>query len=236
MTLGSSTSNEDSSKARHGVFGALQSVSPLSIVSCKTGDSNFKNSKTFDSGPPTSLRGFLVQFVVCECKSCSLKESIMVLKDSIQERDTHSFTKPMFVYCCGSASSWHPVFTKLVGNIVAISGLKKKLVFIGKEESKLMCVTIGSSALHLSRLSKKWSPIVTVVGKGNGEVGSYRGIVKGVYMQGMVVELDNEVWLLSTDQLLTPPHSLRAGSVVSLVTFVNLAFKFLPLLFFEVFF
>ncbi|KAK9929522.1 hypothetical protein M0R45_026618 [Rubus argutus] len=39
------------SKARPGVFGALQSVSPLSIVSCKTGDSNFKNSKTFDFRP-----------------------------------------------------------------------------------------------------------------------------------------------------------------------------------------
>lgn len=232
MALGSATSNEDSSKARHGVFGALQSVSPLSIVSCTTGDSNFKSYKTFDSGPPSSLRGFLVQFMVCECKSCSSKEAIMVLKDSIQERDTHSFTKPMFVYCCGSASSWHPVFTKLVGNIVAISGLKKKLVFIGKEESKVMCVTTGSSALHLSRLSKKWSPKVTVVRKGNGEVGTYRGIVKGVYMQGMVVLLDNEVWLLLTDQLLTPPHSLRAGSLVSLITFVNLAFKFLPLLLF----
>ncbi|KAK9929523.1 hypothetical protein M0R45_026619 [Rubus argutus] len=59
--------------------------------------------------------------------------------------------------------------------------------------------------------------IVTVVGKGNGEVGSYRGIVKGGTMQGIVVELDNEVWLLSTDQLLTPPHSLRAGSVCTSV-------------------
>ncbi|KAM5574673.1 CST complex subunit CTC1 [Rosa sericea] len=227
MDLGSSTANEDSSKARHGVFGALESVSPLSIVSCRTGDSNSKSNKALDSGPPTSLRGFLVQFMVCECRSCSSKESIMVLKGSIQERDTHSFTKPMFVYCCGSASSWHPVFTKLVGNIVAISGLKKKLVFIGKEESKVMCVTTGSSALHLSRLSKKWTPKVTVGRKGNGEVGSYRGIVKGVYMQGMVVELDNEVWLLLTDQLLTPPHSLRAGALVSVrnAHFVNPRFS-----------
>ncbi|PRQ20115.1 putative CST complex subunit CTC1, plant protein [Rosa chinensis] len=229
MELGSSTANanEDSSKARHGVFGALESVSPFSIVSCRTGDSNSKSYKALDSGPPTSLRGFLVQFMVCECRSCSSKESIMVLKDSIQERDTHSFTKPMFVYCCGSASSWHPVFTKLVGNIVAISGLKKKLVFIGKEESKVMCVTTGSSALHLSRLSKKWTPKVTVGRKGNGEVGTYRGIVKGVYMQGMVVELDNEVWLLLTDQLLTPPHSLRAGALVSVrnAHFVNPRFS-----------
>jgi len=36
-----------------------------------------------------------------------------------------------------------------------------------------------------------------------------------VYMEGMVVELDNEVWLLLTEHLLTPPHSLRVGALVS---------------------
>ncbi|XP_050378605.1 CST complex subunit CTC1 isoform X2 [Argentina anserina] len=224
MDLGSSDGNEDSSKARHGVFGAVESVSPLSTVSCKTGDSNSKCYAASDARPATSLHGFLVQFMVCECVSCSSKESVVVvLKDSIREIDAHSFTKPFFVYCCGSASSWHPVFTRLVGNVVVISGLKKKLVFIGKEESKVMCVTTGSSALHLSRLSKKWTPKVKVVRKGNGEVGTYRGIVRGVYMQGMLVELDNEVWLLLTDQLLTPPHSLRAGAIISVrnAHFVN---------------
>ena len=144
----------------------------------------------------------------------------MVLRDLIQEKDAHSFTKPVFVYCCGSASSWHPVFTKLVGNIVALSGLKKKLVYIGKEESKVMCVTTGNSALHLSRLSRKWTLKVKVVRKGNGEVGTYRGIVRGVYMQGMLVELDNEVWLMLTDQLLTPPHSLRTGALVSRIILI----------------
>ena len=220
MDLGSSGVVESSCKARHGVFGAVESVSPLSIVSCITGDSNPKSNAALDSGPPTSLRGFLVQFMVCECRSCSSKESVMVLRDLIQEKDAHSFTKPVFVYCCGSASSWHPVFTKLVGNIVALSGLKKKLVYIGKEESKVMCVTTGNSALHLSRLSRKWTPKVKVVRKGNGEVGTYRGIVRGVYMQGMLVELDNEVCLMLTDQLLTPPHSLRTGALVSRIILI----------------
>ncbi|KAA8537704.1 hypothetical protein F0562_027306 [Nyssa sinensis] len=42
-------------------------------------------------------------------------------------------------------------------------------------------------------------------------------------MQGMVLELDQDVWLLLTDQLLAPPHSLRVGAIVSLrnVHFVN---------------
>ncbi|PQP99936.1 CST complex subunit CTC1 isoform X1 [Prunus yedoensis var. nudiflora] len=229
---GSSSGHEDSSRARHGVFGALEVVSPVSTVPCATGHSNLKTNKASDSSHSSSLRGFLLQFMVCECKLCSSKEAVTVLKDSIQEKDAHSFTKPMFVYCSGSVSTWHPVFTKLVGNVVALSGLKKKLVFIGKEESKLMYVTTGNSALHLLRLSWKWRPKCTAVAKGKGECGTYRGIVKGVYMQGMVVELDNEVWLLLTDQLLTPPHSLRAGALVSVrnVHFVNPRFSWTKIL------
>ncbi|BBG94975.1 conserved telomere maintenance component 1 [Prunus dulcis] len=100
------------------------------------------------------------------------------------------------------------------------------------EESKLMYVTTENSALHLLRLSWKWQPKCTAVAKGKGECGTYRGIVKGVYMQGMVVELDNEVWLLLTDQLLTPPHSLRAGALVSVrnVHFVNPRFSWTKIL------
>jgi hypothetical protein len=39
-------------------------------------------------------------------------------------------------------------------------------------------------------------------------------------MQGMVVELDKEVWLLLTDQLVTAPHSLREGAIVSELNFL----------------
>ncbi|KAI5353987.1 PREDICTED: CST complex subunit CTC1 [Prunus dulcis] len=140
----------------------------------------------------------------------------------------------MLVYCSGSVSSWHPVFTKLVGNVVAMSGLKKKLIFIGKEESKPMYVTNGNSALYLLRLSRKWSPKCTAVTNGKGEcgTGTYRGIVKGAHMQGMVVELDYQVWLLLTDQLLTPPHSPRVGALVSVrnVHFVNPRFSWTKVL------
>jgi hypothetical protein len=34
-------------------------------------------------------------------------------------------------------------------------------------------------------------------------------------MKGMVLELDNDVWLLLTDQLHTMIHGLRVGSIVS---------------------
>lgn len=199
----SSTTTDDDPKARFRIHGALEFISPVSVVPCNKGGVN------------SSLRGFLLQVIACECKLCSSKSSKLVLNDSIQENESHSYTKPELVYFCGSASSWHPVITKLIGKIVTVSGLKKKFVYIGKEESRLMYVTTEKSALHLSRLSKKWVPREKRVMEGKGECGSYKGVIRGVYMKGMVVELDNEVWLLLTDHLLTPPHSLRVGALVS---------------------
>ncbi|KAM4129576.1 hypothetical protein ACJW30_01G033900 [Castanea mollissima] len=216
----SSTTTDDDPKARYQIHGALEFISPVSAVPCNKGGVN------------SSLRGFLLQVIACECKLCSSKSSKLVLNDSIRERDTHSYTKPVFVYFCGSASSWHPVITKLIGKIVTVSGLKKKLVYIGKEESRLMYVTTEKSALHLSRLSKKWVPREKRVMEGKGECGSYKGVIRGVYMKGMVVELDNEVWLLLTDHLLTPPHSLRVGALISVrnVHFVNPKFSWKKML------
>ncbi|KAG9440715.1 hypothetical protein H6P81_020880 [Aristolochia fimbriata] len=49
-----------------------------------------------------------------------------------------------------------------------------------------------------------------------GEMGGYKGIVTGIHMRGMVMELDKKVWLLLTDHLHALPHSLRIGSIVSL--------------------
>lgn len=215
LTSGASLGPEDSSKARYRVHGALESVSPISVVpTTSAGVTDSKSTMGSASVSSTSLRGFLVQILVCDCKLCTSKQS----GSWDVSIEGHSFTKPVFVYFCGSSSSWHPVFTKLIGNLVNISGLKKKLVYIAKEESCLMYVTTGKSNLHLPSLLKKCVQNKKTCIKGKGECGTYVGTVRGVYMQGMVVELDNEVWLLLTDQLLAPPHSLRVGAIVSAVT------------------
>lgn len=205
----SSFSNEDKSKAPYLVHGPIELVSPVFIVPCSIGASKSQN-----------LRGFSARIMACECKLCNSKDSITVLHNLVEGQYCHSFTKPWFIYFCGSSSCWHPAITKLIGNVVTLSGLKKKLVFIGKEESQLMFVTADHSVLHLPRLPKKWLLFTRNVIEGKGECGVYTGVVKGVYMQGMVVELDKEVWLLLTDQLFTAPHSLRVGSIVSKLSFL----------------
>lgn len=207
---------EDSSqlKCRYFLHGAVESVSAISVVPCTSGYSKSERTTCSNSSSSSNLlRGFLVQFLTCECKFCS--SNFEVMNDSIQKQNPHCFAKPMFVYFCGTASSWHPVMTKLVGRIVNMSGLKKRLVYLGKEESCLMHVTTEKSKLRLSRLCHKWFPNGEGLTKGKGELGTYTGIIRGVHMQGMVVELDSEVWLLLTNQPCTSPHSLRVGALVS---------------------
>ncbi|KAK9270684.1 hypothetical protein L1049_026266 [Liquidambar formosana] len=223
LVSNSSPACYDASKTRFWVHGALESISPVSVVPCTTGTSTSRSNVGSDTSDLRTIRGFLVQIMVCECKLCKLKESVMNSHDSIRGRSSHSFAKRVVVYFSGSASSWHPVITKLIGNIVSLSGLKKKLVFIGKEESQLMYVTTEKTLLHVPRLPDRWLPYRKTVIEGKGECGVYTGTVKGVYMQGMVVELDEEVWLLLTDRLLTPLHSLRVGALISVgnVHFVN---------------
>ncbi|KAA3490591.1 CST complex subunit CTC1-like isoform X1 [Gossypium australe] len=174
----------------HGIIGA---VSPVFVVPCSVNDSSSSKSM--------NLRGFHVRIITCECPLCRSTEAVGVLYGKSAR---HSFTEPVFVYFCGPSWCWHPVLTKLIGNVVTISGLRMKLVFMGKGGSELMFVTAENSVLHLPQLLKKV--------KRKDVCGSYKGTVKNVYMQGMVVELDNEAWLLLTNQSLMPPHGLRIGA------------------------
>jgi hypothetical protein len=209
LVSGSPSNEEDQSKARYSVNGPIESISPVFIVPCSIGDGKSQN-----------LRGFVARIMVCQCKTCNSPESIKFSHRVDQGNDSHSFTKPSFVYFCGASWCWHPVITKLVGIVIMLSGLKKKLVFIGKEESQLMFVTTEYSVLQLPKVLKEWPPLSRNVIRGIGECGVYTGVVRGVYMQGMVVELDKEVWLLLTDQLVTAPHSLREGAIVSELNFL----------------
>ncbi|KAL3514558.1 hypothetical protein ACH5RR_027275 [Cinchona calisaya] len=140
--------------------------------------------------------------------------------------------KSLIVYFCGSASSWYPVIVRLIGGLISLSGLTKKLVYIRKDDSELMYVTTEKALLRLPEMAKRCISKEKADLRGFGEVGSYAGTVTGVYMQGMVMELDNEVLLLLTDNQLMLPHSLRVGAIVSLrnIHFVTSKFSWTKIL------
>ncbi|GAB2291373.1 hypothetical protein Dimus_025631 [Dionaea muscipula] len=203
---------EESRKAWYGVHGLLMSVSPVSVVPC-----------TFDGlrdegGGSSSMRnlcGFIAQIFACPCQIYSSNDASRSSDHSVVEQDGHSFGKEVFVYFSGSAASWHPALLKLVGKVISLYKLRKKLVYIAEGEGVLMFITTHETGLYLPQVRSKGLPLNNCGIKGKGECGDYSGIVKGVYLKGMVVELDEEVWLVLTEPLLSPPHSIRVGAVVS---------------------
>ncbi|KAL2326109.1 hypothetical protein Fmac_025167 [Flemingia macrophylla] len=203
------------------VHGVVESVGHFSVVPCTMA----ANSSDLKSGSKVNLPGFLVQLACCECSLCGSKE--LFVGKLNESREGHSFTKLEIVYFCGSASSWHPAMTKLIGNRILLSGLKKKMVYVTEEESRVMYVTVDESVLHVGSFPEKCVSSLRTGIKGKGECGAYTGVVKGVYMQGMVLELDHDVWLLLTERLRTSVHGLRVGSILSVrnVHFVDPKFS-----------
>ncbi|OVA10488.1 CST complex subunit CTC1 [Macleaya cordata] len=214
------------------IHGRIESVSPVSVIPCTVQNRHSQINSHHNSTNPRNLSGFLAELMACKCELCSSKTPEMAQQDPSQGENCHSFTVPVIVYFFGSASSWHPMVSQLLGNVVRITGLKKKLVFIGKEDSYSMLITTDKAALHMVLSSPQGFPSRRTIIKGSGEFGAYTGIVTGVYMQGMVVELDEKVWLLLTDRQLAPPHSMRVGAFISLsnVHFVRPKFSWTRML------
>ncbi|KAJ9567422.1 hypothetical protein OSB04_003388 [Centaurea solstitialis] len=196
---------------RHLVYGLLESVSPVTNVPCTANKSGTRN-----------LNGFLAEVAVCECKLCCSRDRVMLLQDIIGERNnnSHTFSKSKILYFCGSASIWYPAISRLVGGVLLVSGLKKKMVFLGEGKSMMMYVTTEKAMIHLPT-----SPIKGAINRRNittgekGLCGAHTGSITGVYMQGMVIELDQNILLLLTDHQLSMPHSLRVGGIVTVRNF-----------------
>lgn len=191
-------------KAKSFVFGVVESVSPVSVVPCSSRESNAVN-----------ISGFLVNVRVCECEFCSSKSFVSEL-GNLKEGNVgdHCFDKTAIVYFCGSTSSWHPIVSTLIGKVVLILSLKKKLVFIGKDQPQLMYVAGDSVSLHVIKMFKAQNGVCHDGIGGKGRCVSYTGVITGIYMQGMVVELDQDVMLVVTDQYLCVLHCMRVGAIV----------------------
>ncbi|KAI3522092.1 hypothetical protein L1887_11571 [Cichorium endivia] len=195
---------------RHSIYGLLESVSPVSNVPCTTSKTGTRN-----------IKGFLAEITICECKLCCSRDKVTLLQDTTREQsNSHKFSKSIVLYFCGSSWIWYPAISRLVGGILFISGMKKKMVFLGEGKSLMMYVTTEKSILHLP-ISKSKRSINgrNIAIREKGLFSAYTGSITGVYMQGMVIELDQKVLLLLTDHQLLMPHSLRLGATVTVRNF-----------------
>ncbi|KAG1326989.1 putative CST complex subunit CTC1 [Cocos nucifera] len=192
LSIPSTSSNQDTNLISHSrAFGILRSISPVFSVPCAKQSRDQKNSscgQSFDAGDSI---GFLADVLTCSCELCCNSSSIADRHSSVEENTCHSFTKSVFVYFLRPTSWWRPALCKLIGKLIIVSGLKKKLIFVGGKESYVMFVTTVKSVVSLRQLPMKVKPLVGRVMSPSG--GVYKGVVSGVYMQGMVVELDGKV-------------------------------------------
>ncbi|XP_068656334.1 CST complex subunit CTC1 isoform X2 [Aristolochia californica] len=220
LSLSSSCHN----RCQPAVCGKLVAISPFVVVPCTVQSRKYRPKAEHGITDGGNLKGFLADIMTCNCASC--------YSGAFQEKSHHSFTKPVILYFCGSTSSWRSVMSNLLGYIVCIRDVKKKLVSTGREKSYEMFVTRDRAALYLFQLPSETISCRKIRISGKGEMGRYNGTVTGIHMQGMVIELDKKVWLLLTDHLLAPPHSLRIGSIVALsnIHFVHTTFPWVKVL------
>ncbi|CAA6660144.1 unnamed protein product [Spirodela intermedia] len=179
-------------------------LSPVFSVPFSVQHGGFQGNARDETGDGAYLEGFIVELSTCKCDSCGKARSVKELHHCLLDQKVHSFDNPVFVYFREPCSSWRPILSKLLGDVVTVSGLKKKYISAGGLES-LIFVTTERTIVH-----ENGKP-----GIAGEHVGNYCGVVTGVFKNGTVVELDRKnVWLLLAGPLLDLPHSLRVGAVV----------------------
>lgn len=182
------------------VFGVVRSVSVVFSVPHAAQKSNADENG--------NSVGFISEMMCCGCHQCR--------RSPPEDDRDHKFEVAKFVYFVDSASRWRPVVVRLVGRPVSVSGLKKKMVSIGEKGSYTMLVSSTKTIVAWCPSYAGVMPLDELPGKCGGV---YSGVITGIYMQGMVVELDETAWLLIDNQQLAPSHSLRVGAVISVKNF-----------------
>ncbi|CAO2834216.1 unnamed protein product [Amaranthus hypochondriacus] len=192
-------------KAKYSVYGLLLSVSPVSSVPCS------------NIAVTNNDCAFILEILCCDCNLCT--NLVRISDDVVIGTNAHSFCSANYVYFCGIFLVWYPLFSKLIGNVILLSRMRKKLVYIAKEEAQLMFIPTQLSCLNVPNSQPKEGCLLQNCNpkiEGKGELGMYIGVVRGIHMQGMVVQLDQEVWLLLTGQSISLPISARVGSIISM--------------------
>ncbi|ONM54701.1 conserved telomere maintenance component 1 [Zea mays] len=186
-------------------FGLVRSVSIVFSMPLAKADAGSRNSV-----------GFLAEILCCGCRRCCRATPP-------EDAQTHMFETMKFVYFVDASSMWRPVLVWLVGRLVYISGLSKKMVSVGDKASHTILVSSAKTTMAWCPSYRGSLPLDNLPEKCGGE---YAGVITGIYSQGLVVELDDTAWLLIDDQKLLPPHSLRVGAIVSVKNFRAVCLNF----------
>ncbi|CAN6210577.1 unnamed protein product [Urochloa humidicola] len=196
---------QDSNLATRGcVFGLVRSVSVVFSIPQAKAEKRSASSV-----------GFLAEILCCGCRRCGVSPP--------ESAQGHKLEVVKFVYFVDAACTWRPLLVWLVGRLVSVSGLKKKLVSVAEKGSHTMLLSSTNTAMAWCQLHSGNLPL-----DGSPERcgGAYVGVITEIYFQGLVVELDDTAWLLIDDLLLLPPHSLRVGAVISVKNFRAMRLNF----------
>ncbi|KAJ4799315.1 conserved telomere maintenance component 1 [Rhynchospora pubera] len=196
FSLSLESAQDSGVKASSFAFGLVKSVSLTFTLP-------IENGKTGEMGDSV---GFLAEFLTCMCDKCAK------MRPSNEKSGLHRFTESKVVYFIRPTHKWRPVVAKLVGKVMYLWGLKKRLVVVGKESYVMLVSTIKTKV-------SLCDSVVSDLPTDHSKRGAYRGIVTGIYLHGAVIESDKKVWLLIHDTLLVPHHSLRIGATVSVRDF-----------------
>ncbi|XP_078435012.1 conserved telomere maintenance component 1 [Wolffia australiana] len=224
-------------RVRSCAWGVLVAVSPVFSVPFSVQKSRRNRDVNEEGGAEDDgsyLDGFLTELYTCNCRFCEKFKSVNELQRSLIDQNFHSFDVQVFVYFHGHCSSWRPILSKLLTNLVTISGLKKKYISSGESE-RLMFVTTERTSVH--KCGKTEIPGFErrrrVLSRREFLVGSYCGVISGIFNDGMIVELDKRnVWLLLAAPHLDRPHSLRIGALILVknVLFIHPSFSWIEML------
>lgn len=206
LSLSPAVASDRSHRSR--ICGTLASISPMFAVPCTIESRSLQKSCLGDGcRKGGNWKGFLAEISVCDCLMCGGNSEKVEMVDG-----NDSSPSSVVVYFCGSASSWRPLLVYLIGSRISIKGVRKKLVSLEAGGSYEMFVTMGGTSVYRCQSSYDLGAVGRKMILALPSVKSYAGIVTGCFMQGIVTELDNSVWVVFPD---VTSHSLRVGALVS---------------------
>lgn len=145
--LGSPLEKQGSTRPRLRLWGVLHCISPTFAIPSKS-------SSLGEQSETQSMLGFLVELQACSHKTLCNSNTIDPLSSipSLihQEIGGSSCEQVLPVYFSGAVAAWRPVLGGMLGDCVAISGLRRKMIRVGSER-KEFCLFVATCTSLVSR-------------------------------------------------------------------------------------